>query len=106
MPTTASAVEEPRDSSRAEPVGRWPRVNARDRVPARPAALHNRRSGWRGSGLGHRLSRLGSRWCLVDGTLLIGRRRELAALDEALAAAAAGQLQVVLVEGEAGGGKS
>ena len=38
--------------------------------------------------------------------MLIGRERELALLDEALATAAAGQPQVVVVEGAAGVGKS
>jgi predicted ATPase/DNA-binding winged helix-turn-helix (wHTH) protein len=41
-----------------------------------------------------------------DAAVLVGRRRERAALDEALAAARAGSRQVVLVAGEAGIGKT
>ena len=42
----------------------------------------------------------------MGGSTLIGRTRELDALEEALTTALAGELQIVLVEGEAGVGKS
>lgn len=42
----------------------------------------------------------------MTGAVLVGRRCELGALEDALAAAAGGEPQVVLVEGEAGVGKS
>jgi ATP/maltotriose-dependent transcriptional regulator MalT len=42
----------------------------------------------------------------MTGAALVGRRREFGALEDALAAASDGEPQVVLVEGEAGVGKS